>query len=136
MPPDEEALIEETDAVGRILARDPRYSREAYAFVMAALQHTVEKLGERRHVSGQELLAGIRDLAGERFGMMAPAVFNAWGLRRSDDFGRVVFNLVEAKVLSKRPEDSVEDFHDGFDFATAFEPTYDLESPTGGSDGK
>ncbi len=114
-----------------ILARDRRFSREAYSFVMAALQHTVERLGERRHVTGQELLEGIRDLARERFGMMAPAVFNAWGIRKTEDFGRAVFNLVEAKVLSKRPEDSLEDFREGFDFATAFEPEYDLEPPSG-----
>jgi uncharacterized repeat protein (TIGR04138 family) len=121
----------EGGAVEAILARDRRYSREAYSFVMAALQHTVENLGERRHVTGQELLAGIRSLARERFGMMAPAVFNAWGAHKSEDFGWIVFNLVEAKVLSKRPEDSIEDFREGFDFATDFEPEYDLEPPPG-----
>ncbi|HOX07709.1 MAG TPA: hypothetical protein PK280_15020 [Planctomycetota bacterium] len=121
----------EGGAVETILARDSRYSREAYSFLMASLQHTVEKLGERRHVSGQELLGGVRDLARERFGMMAPAVFRAWGIRRTEDFGRMVFNLVEAKVLSKRPEDSIEDFREGFDFGTAFEPEYDLEPPSG-----
>jgi uncharacterized repeat protein (TIGR04138 family) len=117
--------------VETILAQDRRFSREAYSFVMAALQHTVEHLGERRHVTGQELLGGIRDLARERFGMMAPAVFGAWGIRKTEDFGRIVFNLVEARVLSKRPEDTIEDFREGFDFSTAFEPEYDLEPPAG-----
>ena len=130
-PKPQPAPEQEGDAVGAILARDSRYSREAYSFVMGALQHTVEKLGERRHVTGQELLAGIRAVARERFGLMAPAVFRAWGIRQTEDFGRVVFNLVEAKVLSKREEDSVEDFRDGFDFGSAFEPEYDLEPPAG-----
>jgi uncharacterized repeat protein (TIGR04138 family) len=121
----------EGNAVDAILAQDRRFSREAYAFVMGALQHTVERLGERRHVTGQELLTGVRDLARERFGMMAPAVFSAWGIRKTEDFGRIVFNLVEAKVLSKRPEDTIDDFREGFDFATAFEPEYDLEPPSG-----
>ena len=131
MPETAQGAGQEGDAVGAILARDSRYGREAYSFVMAALQHTVEKLEERRHVTGQELLSGIRELGRERFGMMAPAVFRAWGIRKTDDFGRVVFNLVEAKVLSKREEDSVEDFRDGFDFGSAFEPEYDLEPPAG-----
>jgi uncharacterized repeat protein (TIGR04138 family) len=121
-------MSRDSDAVESIVARDGRYHREAYRFVMAALEHTVQDLGERRHVSGQELLEGIRAMGRERFGMMAPAVFNAWGIRQTEDFGRVVFNLVEAGVLSKRDEDSVEDFRDGFDFATAFEPEYDLGS--------
>jgi len=130
--PDNPAVPEpEGDAVGKIVARDRRFGREAYSFVMAALQRTVERLGERRHVTGQELLAGVRELGRERFGMMAPAVFRAWGIRQTEDFGLVVFNLVEAKVLSRRPEDSLEDFREGFDFATAFEPEYDLEPPAG-----
>jgi len=126
-------MSKDNDAVESILAGDARYGREAYRFVMAALEHTVQRLGERRHVDGQELLNGIRDVGRERFGMMAPAVFNAWGIRETEDFGRVVFNLVEAGVLSKRDEDSVEDFRNGFDFATAFEPEYDLESTDSGS---
>jgi uncharacterized repeat protein (TIGR04138 family) len=117
---------DDNDRIDAILAGDKRFGREAYRFVMAALEHTVQRMGERRHVTGQELLAGIRELGRERFGMMAPAVFNAWGIRETEDFGLVVFNLVEAGVLSKRDEDSVEDFRDGFDFATAFEPEYDL----------
>jgi uncharacterized repeat protein (TIGR04138 family) len=117
------------DAVEEVLEKDARYKREAYHFVMAGLQYTVEHLGARRHVSGQELLKGIRNLACERFGMMAPTVFRAWGITETRDFGQIVFNLVEAKVLSRRPEDSLDDFRDGFDFATAFEPEYDLEPP-------
>ncbi len=122
------SAAEDNDKIDAILTGDRRYSREAYRFVMAALEHTVREAGERRHVSGQELLEGIRDLGRDRFGMMAPAVFNAWGISETEDFGRVVFNLVEAGVLSKRDEDSVDDFRDGFDFATAFEPEYDLGS--------
>lgn len=122
------------EVIDAILAKDQRFHREAYAFVMAALEHTIQRLGERRHVSGPELLDGVRDLARDRFGMMAMAVFNAWGIRRTEDFGRVVFNLVEAGVLSKRDEDSVEDFRDGFDFATAFEPEYDLGQAQGKQD--
>jgi uncharacterized repeat protein (TIGR04138 family) len=126
-------MSKDTDAVETILAGDKRYGREAYRFVIASLEHTVQNMGERRHVTGQELLEGIRDLGRERFGMMSPAVFKAWGIRETEDFGRMVFNLVEAGVLSKRDEDSVEDFRNGFDFATAFEPEYDLESTDSGS---
>ena len=122
----------EREAIDTILKADRRYRRESYRFVMAALQHTVENLGERRHVTGHELLKGIRELGRERFGMMAPTVFKAWGVNDTEDFGRVVFNLVESGVLSRRDEDSLEDFRDGFDFATSFEPEYDLTPPSGG----
>ena len=71
-------MSKDTDAIEAILSGDKRFGREAYRFVMASLEHTVQKMGERRHVTGQELLEGIRDLGRERFGMMAPAVFNAW----------------------------------------------------------
>ncbi len=120
------------DAIDNILREDHRYAREVYRFMMAALEQTVQKSGERRHVTGQELLKGVRELGRDRFGMMAPTVFNAWGIQKTEDFGRVVFNLVEGGVLSKRDEDSVEDFRDGFDFATAFEPEYDLEGTESG----
>jgi uncharacterized repeat protein (TIGR04138 family) len=119
----------DVDALEKILSGDSRYDREAYRFVMAALEHTVENLSERRHVDGTELLKGIRDVARERFGMMAPTVFKAWGINQTEDFGHIVFNLVEGGVLSKRDEDSVDDFRDGFDFATAFAPEYDLSPP-------
>ena len=104
-------------AVDEIRARHPRYRREAYGFVMLALAQVVEGLPadrredpQRRHISGQELLAGVVGLARAEFGVLAPMVFGEWGLERSADVGEIVFLLVGAGQLSARPEDRLEDF--------------------------
>lgn len=108
-----------------MLAKDSRYHRDAYLFVKDALDHT-QRLsvkgapGKIRHVTGQELLAGIRDFALAQFGPMAITVFEEWGVRSSRDFGEIVFNMVESKLLAKTDEDSREDFKDGYDFQDAF----------------
>ena len=111
------------DAVDRVRERDPRYRREAYGFVVGALGVTVQSLAPerrldpvRRHLSGRELLEGIATLARREFGFLAPTVFREWGVLAGDDIGRIVFQLVECRQLSARPEDSLDDFH-GFDLA-------------------
>jgi uncharacterized repeat protein (TIGR04138 family) len=100
--------------------RDPRYKPEAYGFVLAALSHTLSRLGEVRHVSGQELLIGVRELGLEMYGPMAKEVFNYWGLHSCTDFGSIVFNLVDEGLLGKTDEDRIEDFENGFDFEEEF----------------
>jgi uncharacterized repeat protein (TIGR04138 family) len=80
-------------------------------------------------VTGFELLVGIRDLALERYGPMAKAVLNSWGVRTTDDFGAIVFNMVNAGLLSKTEEDHIEDFHAVYDFDDAFVRSYDLPNP-------
>jgi len=91
---------------------DSRYHREAYLFVREALDHTQERmekdrLGRSHHVTGQELLSGIKDLALQKFGPMALMLFHEWGIRRCADFGEIVFNLVE---LGGSPAFSADDF--------------------------
>jgi uncharacterized repeat protein (TIGR04138 family) len=110
-----------------IIARDPRFKPEAYAFVHDALGHTWKRLKVRRHVSGLELLEGIRELALQNYGSMAKAVLNSWGVRSTDDLGAIVFNLVNAGLLSKTDEDRVEDFHAVYDFEDAFVRFYKIE---------
>jgi len=111
------------------VAKDPRYKPEAYIFVHDALGHTWARLDERRHVTGRELLEGIKDLALKRYGRMAKAVLNSWGVKTTDDFGAIVFSLVDAGLLSKTPEDRVEDFHDVYDFDEVFVRSYDVTGP-------
>ena len=69
----------------------------------------------------QELIEGIRDYATELFGPLAPTVFRNWGLTATQDFGDIVFNLVENDLLNKTDADRREDFANGFDFDTAFD---------------
>jgi len=112
------------EAVERVRAKDQRYQREAYLFVRDALEHTRRATGknlrDRAHVTGQELLAGIRDYALAQFGPMAMAVFEQWGIHTCPDFGEIVFNLIEVGQLSKTKKDSRADFADGYDFWEAF----------------
>ncbi len=115
--------------LGQIIAQDPRYKPEAYLFVHDALGHTWARLDQRRHVTGRELLDGIKYLALERYGPMARAVLNSWGVRTTDDFGAIVFNLVDAGLLSKTEDDHIEDFHDVYDFDESFVRSYDLTGP-------
>lgn len=103
-----------------IIARDPRYTEEAYAFVRAGLDFTVRRLEKPRHVSGQELLDGIREFALSEFGPMSKTVLAGWGIGRTEDVGEIVFNMVENGLLGKTDEDSRSDFADGFDFDEAF----------------
>jgi len=112
------------EAVEEIVAKDPRYKVEAYDFVMSALNYTQSKLDKPRHITGGELLEGIREYGLDRFGLMARTVFYNWGVRRTEDFGNIVFNMVDAGVLSKTEEDSIEDFKNGYDFEEAFDKGY------------
>ena len=113
------------DAVGQIVKKDPRYDVQAYIFLREALDYSIKLLnkpkdGPGRHVSGQELIEGIRQHALQEFGPMAMTVLGAWGIRRCEDFGELVFNLVSAGVLGKTDADRREDFAGGYEFDVAF----------------
>jgi len=123
----QELTFESTLAL--ILAKDPRYQRDAYLFVKDALDYTQklvvkENKGELRHVTGQELLGGIRDYALTQFGPMTQMVFEEWGIKRCEDFGEIVFNMVEIGLLGKTEKDSREDFANGYSFDDAFRKPY------------
>lgn len=121
--PDSDTLEERILDVRR---RDRRYAKSAYYFLLDALDHTMVQLGrlaksgEERHVGGRELLEGIKELAADEFGPMAPEVFRQWGIRETGDFGEMVFNLIDGGLLSRRAQDSRLDFVDGFDFESTF----------------
>jgi uncharacterized repeat protein (TIGR04138 family) len=118
---------------------DPRYPYEAYEFVFAALKHTQKMLGrnpdplaadeEEHHITGQQLVLGIRDLALREFGLMARTVFRMWGIQQTDDFGEIVFNLIAAGLMSKTEQDDRRDFHAVYDLDEALERGYRIEVP-------
>lgn len=113
----------------RILAKDARYSRESYVFVREALDFTQklisrENQGTMRHVTPMELLNGIRQYGLQQFGPMTATVLEEWGIRTCPDFGEIVFNMIESELLAKTEKDSREDFHNGYDFTTAFQKPF------------
>ena len=121
-------------SVAEICARDPRYAAESYYFLREALDFTVKALkkpaeGPERHVSGQELTEGFRQYALQEFGPLALTVLRTWGIQRTEDFGELVFNLVEAGKLGKTEKDSRADFAKGYDFFDAFGKPFEVEQP-------
>lgn len=110
--------------INRIIEVDPRYREEAYEFVLKAVEKTIAELPSPRHVSAWELLEGIKEFAIEKFGPMAKEVFNYWGVRTTDDFGFIVYNLIEYDLLRKSEEDRLEDFFGVYDFEDVFEKGY------------
>ena len=103
-----------------ICEKDSRYKPDAYEFVIQALHFTQKKLKKQTHVTGKELSEGLRDFAIEQFGPMAKTVLTHWGITRTQDFGNIVFNMIDKKLLLKTEEDSMADFSDIYDFEVAF----------------
>lgn len=123
------------DKIREITKKDPRYSFQAYRFVFEALDYTAKNLGKNlnsscegeRHVSGQQLLEGIRKYAMKEMGYMAYTVWELWGIKHDEDFGEIVFNLVESGLMGKTDSDSKQDFKAACDFKTFFENNFKFE---------
>jgi len=128
--------------LAEVVRGDPRYAYEAYEFIFQALQFTQKKLGRepdlkslqahpagepQHHVSGRELLEGVRHFALHEFGLMARTVLHMWGIRKTADFGEIVFNLIDAGLMSRTPDDSKADFHDVFDLDQALVEGYQIQ---------
>ena len=113
------------EVLEQILAQDPRFAREAYHFTREALDFTQklisrENKGNVRHVTGQELLDGIRQFALQQYGPMTVTVLEEWNVKNCRDFGDIVFNMVESGLLAKTEKDTRDDFQHGYDFTDAF----------------
>lgn len=123
-------------AVEDIVQADPRFSPEAYEFISDAVSYTARKLSKdharTKHITGQELLEGIREYALQQFGPLALEVLREWGIRDALSVGHMVFNMVDRQLLGKNDHDSLNDFahHPDFidSFARPFAPT--VESAT------
>lgn len=114
-----------------------KYHPNAYQFIFAALRYTQQELGRGieseseeapdAHISGTELLEGIRQFALQEFGLLARTVFRGWGIEQTEDFGRVVFELVERGEMRKTENDQLSDFVDVYEFAQAFDEAYKID---------
>jgi uncharacterized repeat protein (TIGR04138 family) len=108
----------------QIKLREPRFDERAYLFVLAALEHCQTSLIERRHITGPELARSCREVALQRFGVMARLVLEHWGVRETIDIGDIVFTLVDMGLLISQPQDTRDDFFGIYEFETAFEHEY------------
>lgn len=117
--------------IEKIVKENPKYSKGAYYFVREALEFTVknstpEGVVEQtpHHISGKKLLEGIREYALLQYGPMTITVLNAWNIKNCEDFGHIVFKLVDYGVLGKTDTDSIADFKNGYDFYEAFQKIF------------
>jgi uncharacterized repeat protein (TIGR04138 family) len=106
---------------------DTRYKLESYLFVMNGLEFYLTLLGEKRHVTGQELSKGLLLFAHKQFGPLARSVLRQWGINKTNDLGNIVYNLISIQVMSRQPEDSLEDFFDVVDLDVFFAGQDDFE---------
>ena len=122
--------------IQELAMRDGRYSPDAFRFLFESLNHAVRAAGKEhaqgtdRHVSGQELLEGMRLNALELFGPLAAQVWRSWGVHDSMDWGRIVFLLVDHELLNRQDSDTIDDFQQGFDFDEAFVRSYRPNVPS------
>jgi uncharacterized repeat protein (TIGR04138 family) len=132
-------MLDPTHPLADLLRRDKRYRLDAYIFVFDALRYAQEHLGmgqaasgdeelgeeePERHITGQQLCEAIRRYAMKQYGAMAKSVLNHWGVRSTNDFGEIVFNLIAIGQMRKTDNDRREDFHQVFAFDDAFRDAF------------
>ena len=117
------------ETLGQMQRRNPRFAMEAYVFVLGGLHRRLAELDRPRHISGAELAGAGRDLAIDRFGLLARVVLEHWGVHSTEDIGEIVFLLVDHGVLAKQETDRREDFADVFSFEEVFELEYPWGAP-------
>lgn len=132
MPPSKEPVKKQS--LHQLAREVGCYPAEAYEFVQRGLSYTVQKIhgtmvdpDASRHVSGQDLCEGLREFALSQWGLMARTVLNRWNIRRTLDFGRIVFALIQAQQMQKTDDDTIEDFCDVYDFSAAFDAGYRIQ---------
>ncbi|NLS94590.1 MAG: hypothetical protein GXX96_20730 [Planctomycetaceae bacterium] len=141
-------MLDPNQQLARLLREDRRYRLDAYVFVFDALNYAQDVMGlgtespsepafgpeeeeeeyevPQRHVTGQELCEAIRRFALQQYGLMAKTVLESWGIRKTGDFGEIVFNLIRIGRMRKTPHDRREDFDDVYDFETAFRDEFKI----------
>jgi uncharacterized repeat protein (TIGR04138 family) len=137
------SMSKEHVATLRTVAQGTKYPVEAFEFVERGLEFTVCRmhgdlddrvdleLGDAseegqdetsRHVTGQQLCHGLRELALVEYGSLARTVLRRWRINSSEDFGRIVFAMIDARMMNKTEQDSIRDFVNVYDFDEAFAP--------------
>ncbi|HHT9104809.1 MAG TPA: Minf_1886 family protein [Candidatus Wujingus californicus] len=125
-------MLNSRNKIKEIIKKDARYSLQAYQFIFEALDYTTNMLGKSqhkttdvdRHVTGKQLMEGIKQYAIKQFGFMTLTVFEQWGINQDIDFGNIVFNLVESGLMGKTDKDSLDDFKNNYDMKKVFDEEF------------
>lgn len=109
----------------QIAKEDTRYSIAAIRFVYEGLGYTAKNVAsEPKHVSGQTLCQGLKELAVEKWGRLAMLVLNTWGIKTTRDFGEIVYLMIRHEWMSAQPTDTIDDFDDVYDFKAVFKDQF------------
>ena len=111
------------------IAARTRYPLKAFEFVRLGLEYTVHRIHaqpesldeQQRHVTGEQLSLGLRDYALEKYGLLARYMLAQWNIHRTEDFGQIVFAMVNGNLMQASPGDSVHDFDHVFEFDKHFQ---------------
>ena len=114
-------IVDFNQKINEISEKDSRYKPDAYGFIIQALRFTQERLERKGHITAKELLEGIKEYGLEQYGPMTKTVFGHWGITTTEDFGEIVFNMVENKLMGKNEKDSCDDFRNVYDFGEVFD---------------
>lgn len=126
------------------VAATTRYPLAAFLFVQRGLDFTVRRehgelddeatleqaMHKSRHISGETLCYGLRDYALQEYGLLARGVLRHWNVLTCEDFGAIVFAMVDAGLMAKTDDDSLDDFFGVFTFGDAFGLAVDLSERT------
>ena len=119
-----ETAVKVLSKIKKIVKEDRRFNEEAYLFVLSALDFAMGKMKVRRHLTGPELLNSIREYGISQYGPMTRTVLEFWGINNTEDFGVIVFQMIDEGILRKNEKDSLEDFKNVYDFKEAFKGTF------------
>ena len=138
MPPPKEHRPKKSDnlPIQMVIEEQGLYPVEAFEFVQRGVTFTSEQVHANqtdttvsRHVSGRQLCEGLREFAQLQWGLLARLVLQFWNINATEDFGRIVFTLIEHGGLAKTEEDTLEDFKNVYDFNKAFAGEYQFTIP-------
>jgi uncharacterized repeat protein (TIGR04138 family) len=122
-------------SIEEIAKLDGRYSLRAFEFVQEGLSRTVKKHYSDEvenegphHVTGKQLCFSLAEFAAEKWGYLAKVVLNQLGIKATIDFGNIVYLMVEHQWMHARPEDTIEEFGDVYNFEEVFEKNYQFSN--------
>ena len=91
----------------------------------------VHSQSDERHLTGQQLCEAIRLYALNQFGYMAQVVLGSWGVCTTGAFGDIVYNMINAGLMKKSPEDRRDHFDAVYDFEEVFNRKFEICNAVG-----
>ena len=128
-------LEEQLDIIRKIYEEDDTFPPMAYCFVRDSVHKALDNIVKAKKeigfdneeppdIKGADLCRFFRDTLITRFGPCAIDVLDTWNIKRTSDFGKIIYKLIAVEILGKSENDSIEDFDDVYDFTEEFVMPY------------